>query len=539
MSARISSHYEKEKNGGEATVGFFARLFGFGRGGTSKRTYRQLKKELAASRLDVYRLKQDTISVPFARSLYEIYKLTGPLRQLVHLERKDNKLPYAYIEAFVHYYQSRGAEEISEKLTDEYINKYAVHNGAKNTVIYIDNLLNEYFNLFDQSIVNKLNVYYTNFLFFIRFANFDFFPILREFYERLEEENFLDKPNFQAVDGSLLKDELLKLHYALHRFTVGEGVDQGIEIVSMLKNVEPMSRNSVHRLKRLIKEFQDYQYVSLVIRAIDRNANPIPIRKPTTLEIYNTFAAKKKQEVRNIIHGIKERYRHEAASSIVSQLFGDGAAARLKNYNETKNDQLADLGLPVFEFATPLNYTKAFATDCYNAFIRNIVNELIIAGSFINKTILNNLSNNYYALNNLIKKVDEFDDDLDIDGTSGATLNRFLKSIAKDKSSRGILEKTITKVNKKARLLITEEVVHVKEMAFIIKKILDEYKSNTPSIVFNIKKIRNNKNKEFIQDMVNCYKYIYLFLKLMGNYVSLKVTKDEVLKQQAEITERR
>jgi|GEM_PF-1962292 len=535
----MSAHYVQDKKDKEAAGGFFSRLFSFGKEGTSKRTYRQLKKELAASRLDIYRLKQDTISAPFARSLYEIYKLTGPLRQLVHLDRKDNKLPYAYIDAYVQYYQSGRAEEISDKLTDEYINKYAVHNGVKNTVTYIDNLLNEYFNLFDQSAVDKINVYYTNFLYFIRFANFDFFPILREFDEGLEEENFLDKPDFQPVDGSLLKDELFKLHYTLYRFTVGEGIEQGVEIVSQLKNVEPMSRNSVHRLKRLIKEFQDYQYVSLVIRAIDRNPTAIPIRKPSTAEIYNTFAAKKKQEIRNIIHTIKERYRNEAASSIVTQLFGNGAAGRLKNYNESKNDQLADLGLPVFEYATPLNYTKAFATDRYNAFIRNIINELIIAGSFINKTILNNLSNNYYALNNLIKKVDEFDDDLDIDGTSGSTLHRFLRSISKDKGSRGILEKTITKVNTKAQFLITEEVVHVKEMAFIIKKILDEYKFNTPTIVFNIKKIRSNKNKEFVQDLVNCYKFIYLFLKLMGNYISLKVTKDEVLKQQAEITDRR
>ena len=56
--------------------------------------------------------------------------------------------------------------------------------------------------------------------------------------------------------------------------------------------------------------------------------------------------------------------------------------------------------------------------------------------------------------------------------------------------------------------------------------------------MYNIKKIRSNKNKEFVQDLVNCYKHIYLFLKLMGNYVSLKVTKDEVLKQQAEISDR-
>ena len=532
----MSAKYAKQTKDAEAGSGFFARLFGLGKEGTKKRTYRQLKKELASSKLDVYKLKQDTISVPFARSLYEIYRLTGPLRQLIQLDKKDNKLPYAYMEAFVHYYQSGTAGEISEKLNDEYINKYAVNHGMKNTLTYIDNLLNEYFNLFDHSIINKINVYYTNFLYFIRFTHFDFFPILRELDESLEEENFLVKPNFQPVDGALLREELLKLHHALFRFTVGEGLDQGIEIVAQLKNVEPISRNAVHRLKRLIKEFQDNQYVSLIVRAIDMNPAAIPIRKPTIVEFYNSYAARKKRDVQNILHTVKESHRDQAASSIINQLFGDGSASRLKNFNETKNDQLDDLGLPLFEYVKPLNYTKAFTTDRYNGFIRNIVNELIIAGAFNNKTILNNLSNNYYALNNLIKKIDEFDDDLDVDGSSGSTFHRFMQSVTKDKSARSILVKTIDKLNRKARLLITEEIVNIKEMAFIIKKILDEYKSQSPTIIYNIKKIRSNKNKEFIQDLVNSYKYIYLFLRLMGSYISLSVTRDEVFKQQSDIS---
>jgi hypothetical protein len=533
----VTPRYEKESGSEKIEGGFFARLFGFGREGSKKRTFRQLKKQLASCKLDVYRLKQDTISVPFARSLFEIYRLTGPLRQLVPLDKGDNKLPYAYVEAFIHYYQSDTAREIAEKLTDEYINNYAANHGVKNTITYIDNLLNEYFNLFDQAVINRINLYYTNFHYFIRLAHFDFFPILREFDEALEEENFLVKPNFQAADGALLREELLKLHYALFRFTVNESIDQGIEIVSQLKNVEPISRNAVHRLKRLIKEFQDNQYVSLIVQAIDLNPSTIPIRKPTTIEIYSSYAARRKGDVRNTLHTVRKRHRDQAVSSIVAQLFGDGASSRLKNYTDAKNDQLGELGLPVYEHATPLNYTKAFSMDCYNAFIRNVVNELIIAGSFNNKTILNNLSNNYYALNNLIKKIDEFDDDLDIDGSSGTTIQRFMDSVNKDKSARGILEKTIIKLNNKARGLMTEEIVNVKEMAFIIKKILDEYKLNTPTIVYNIKKIRNNKNNEFIQDLVSCYKYIYLYLRLMGSYVSLKVTKDEILKQQSDITD--
>jgi len=528
-----SSKAKKEQKPEE--IGFIKRLFS-GTHRAQRKTFRTLKRELSHAKIDLYKIKHDIVQPAIARIFYEIYKLTYPFRQTFIFDMSTKRFLPSFDESFITFFHSEAETEIYKKLSEENIRKLVEEYGVRKTTTYLDKLMNDYLNYFDMERTKEINAIYTNLIGFAQFTKFDFYPILREFDESLEEENFLVKPNFQPVDGALLREELLKLHHALFRFTVGEGLDQGIEIVAQLKNVEPISRNAVHRLKRLIKEFQDNQYVSLIVRAIDMNPAAIPIRKPTIVEFYNSYAARKKRDVQNILHTVKESHRDQAASSIINQLFGDGSASRLKNFNETKNDQLDDLGLPLFEYVKPLNYTKAFTTDRYNGFIRNIVNELIIAGAFNNKTILNNLSNNYYALNNLIKKIDEFDDDLDIDGSSGSTFHRFMQSVTKDKSARSILVKTIDKLNRKARLLITEEIVNIKEMAFIIKKILDEYKSQSPTIIYNIKKIRSNKNKEFIQDLVNSYKYIYLFLRLMGSYISLSVTRDEVFKQQSDIS---
>jgi hypothetical protein len=76
-------------------------------------------------------------------------------------------------------------------------------------------------------------------------------------------------------------------------------------------------------------------------------------------------------------------------------------------------------------------------------------------------------------------------------------------------------------------------------MAYILKKILEEYKANTQNIVYNIKKIRTHKNKEFIQDLVGCYKYIYLYLKLISSYVSLQISKEEIEREKAELRDKR
>jgi hypothetical protein len=525
---------KKEKEGG----GFFARLFGTGVEGSRRRTFRILKKELSSVKMDVYKLKQDAISVSFARALFEIYKLTYPLRLLIHLEKGENRLPYYFMESLILYHQSRDAREIYDKMNEESIHKLAVEDGVKKTVDYIEKISNEYFTAFDEGIIGKINIYYTNFLHFIRFAHFDFFPILREFDNSLEEANFLDKPSFNPVDGTLLKDDLLKLHLALHRFTVGESIDQGIEIIAKLKNTEPMSKSSIQRLKRLLREFQENGYVSLIIRAIDMNTAPIPIRKPTTVDIFHSFSVKKKKDIRTFLHSVKAKHRNQAISSVVTQLFDGDPTESLKNYNEPRNEQFVEHGLPVFEHAAALNYTKAFASDRYSTFIKEVINELIITGSFNNKTVLNNLSNSYYALNNLIGRIEDFDDDLDVDGENGNKIHRFIKTVNKDKSSRNLLDKTIRNLNKRATVLVHEEIVHAKEMAYILKKILEEYKANTQNIVYNIKKIRTHKNKEFIQDLVSCYKYIYLYLKLISSYVSLQISKEEIEREKAEQTDR-
>ena len=94
-----------------------------------------------------------------------------------------------------------------------------------------------------------------------------------------------------------------------------------------------------------------------------------------------------------------------------------------------------------------------------------------------------------------------------------------------------MLEKTISGINTKAKVLVDEEVVNLKQLAMCLKHILEDYKKKNPGIVSNIRKIRMNFNKQFIEELLAAYKDIYLFLKLLSNYVSIKISKSEVEKQ--------
>ena len=517
-------------------IGFFKRIFGGG-DPAQRRAIRLLKKELAQVKIDIYKIKHDLILTPIAKILYEVYKLTYPFKQFFVLDSSTKRFPPSFDEDFVLYFHSKEAIDLYDKLTEEYINKLITKYGIKKTITHINNLLKEYFEYFDTEKIKNINFIYSNFLGFARFSKFDFFPILREFDPHLEEGNFTKKPSFSPAEGTFLRNDMYKLHKALYMFDFDNRLDQGMEIFSQIKSFEPISSSNFNKLKNMIGDLQKNNYFALIIRAIDKNIAPVPIEKPPTVPVYNSFSYKRRGDINAILNSIKNKIKEDSVSSIVSQLFEDNASKRIKNYNESKNDQFKNLGLPVFQYVKPLNYAKAFITDKYKAFINRVVNELIVSGIFINKGILNDLSNSYYALNSHLHNITQFDNELDTDSSSGKTIKRLLFTVKKDKGARKVLEKTIYGINTKAKVIIDEELVNMKQMAVCLKNILEDYKEKNPVTVSNIKKIRSNYNKQFIEELLSAYKDIYLFLKLLSNYVSITISRSEIEKRKNSIKE--
>lgn len=513
-------------------LGFFKKLFG-GKDPVRRRAFRVLKKELSSSRIDLFKLKQDLIQTPIAKLIFEIYKLTYPLKQFISIDKKIKKFPPSFEEHFVLNFHQNDALEIYNKLNEDYVKKLIPKYGVQKTAEYLDRLLTEYFDYFGKETLIKINSVFSNFLYFARFTNFDFFPILREFDTKLEEANFIRKPSFSPAEGSFLKKDLLKFHRSLYTFEVDGKLDEAFEIFSKIKGFDPISKSNYNKLKNLISNLQKNGYIALIIRAIDKSLAPVPIEKPRTVDVFNTYLQKKKDEVQTVVNSIKRTLKEQSMHTMISQLFEGSAEGRVKNYTDSRNDQLANLGVPVFKYVLPINYVKAFITDKYKPYISKVVNELIISGIFINKGVLNDLSNSYYALNSHLHNIMAFENSLDSEGTTGKVITRLLQSIKREKSSKKILGKTINNINLKARIIINEHVLNIKYMAQCLKNVLEDYKLSTPKIVSNIKKIHAGSNKQFIEELVKAYKDIFLLLKLMNNYISINITMAEIEQQKA------
>jgi len=526
---------KKTKTTGEKKqrLGFFQRLFGSPEEAAKRRIIKALKKELASAKIDLYKIKKDIISPSIAKILFEIYKLTNPFSKLIQYDEKSRRLSPSFEEHFIMSFHNEKAKDAYSKLNEEYIKKLIREKGPKRAKIELDTLLNDYFDQFDKETINRINYSYSNFLNFVRFTKYDFYPLLREFDPSLEEGNFLKKPSFGYAIGSLLKEDLVKLNNLLYSFKVDDSIDRGVQVFENLHGVRPISNPNLNRLKKILESLRENRYIPLIIQAINKSLNPPSILSPITYDIFTAHSVRIKGEVYKIQKATINSMKEGAVREITSALFNGSIVGRVKNYSELKNEQLSKLGLPTFKYTESFNYLKAFITDKYLPGISKIIHELIVEGIFNDKALLTAISNSYFALNELLKKIDEIDTDLDVEGSRGNTIKRLMFSISKNESARKVLEKTIKDINEDVKLIIDEAILNLKDLALNIKTVIEDYKSQRPKIISNIKKIRSPNNREFIQDLINSYKEIYLFFKLLSIFVPINITKADFEKRKA------
>ncbi len=515
--------------------GFFKRIFG-GLSNPKKRILRALKKELSSAKIDLYKLKQDTVSVPIARMIFEIYKITYPIRQFFNLDEKSKRFSPSFEESFVLQFHDEKSLEMYKMLSsEEEITKKISEIGIKKATSYFEKLLNEYIDFFSKEKIFEINKTFSNLLYFARFVHYDFYLLLREFDPNLEEAQFLKKPSFTPAEGPLIREEIYNLQQALLNFDEGKLLDTGIEIASKIIGFSPIDKKHYERLKGMISTIKNNGYLILILKAIDKTLTPPKFQKAPVIDIFSAFTFRLKGFIFSTLNRIKKKIRENAIKNIISKIFEGDVVGRIKNYSELKNNHLESLNLPTFTYVEPLNYLKAFLTDKYKPEISKLVNELIVGGIFLNKGFLNKLSNSYYALDNLLQKIEDIDDDLDVDGKSGKTINRLISSINRDSNAKFLLEKTINDINKRAKVVIDEGIVNIKDLAQCIKEIIEDYKKKKPTLVSNIKKIRPTNNPQFIKELVSAYTTLFYFLKLLGLFVSLKVTRADVEKMKKTI----
>ena len=130
-----------------------------------------------------------------------------------------------------------------------------------------------------------------------------------------------------------------------------------------------------------------------------------------------------------------------------------------------------------------------------------------------------NFSNRFFAVNELLDYIAGFEDNL---ADSGSNSFRLLSALlSKNISGNEIkIRRTIELINEKIENCNRKSAETFYNLASKLYEILQDYKTQKPIRINNIKAIKGSTNKEFINNLANGYSLIAKYIKIIKSFVS-------------------
>ncbi|HRU44460.1 MAG TPA: DUF5312 family protein, partial [Spirochaetota bacterium] len=161
---------------------------------------------------------------------------------------------------------------------------------------------------------------------------------------------------------------------------------------------------------------------------------------------------------------------------------------------------------------------KTFIMVNYETNIKETVNTLILEGFFTEKEYQTQFSNIFFAINELKESFLEQEEIIANSGSySLRNLQMFLTKATSSNDAKVI--KTIENINERIRGVNKKVGELFYNFGNKIFEILQDYKSQKPLRITNIKTLKGMQNKEFIGRLVNSYNDIAKYIKIIKTYV--------------------
>ena len=190
----------------------------------------------------------------------------------------------------------------------------------------------------------------------------------------------------------------------------------------------------------------------------------------------------------------------------------------MKNYNEQKNAIFKKKMMGGFIHTTPLNYVKAFLIDYNKKTIRDVVDLLIVKGKWTTNILSQQLSDSFQQLVEITDNLLVFDESLADDTTEGTKLKNMAIRADRDKKSARVLRQVLKETNDMAKKIMYDAAQALIILAKNLKALLDDYSKQPHELIINWKEIDTHTDNTIKERIINIYKNIYYFIKLMQIY---------------------
>jgi hypothetical protein len=452
-----------------------------------KRTLKAIAKQIRFTRNGkFYRARTRELTPACARFFYDVYKIVSIAQVTMPALINSAALRNLILE----YYLGREILEKFDSFSPENIAERAKTTDPKHLT---EELRTEFDSL--QAAVSpavrvQIDSCYSQILSLTQFVSFDFYVLLKRFGFSGREHSFNTVPQFTNCKADMV---IAMLQDFVDYIAV---LDPSLDWKTALKLLKSSRNGSeliiVEHWQGLLSQFQEILHsgvLRLIIQHVTEDTkwkvNPqIPDGR-----VFSAWLEQKQQTMEGEITRIAAGQWVSQIGKLSREIFGNMVVNPLKYYNEKLAELFTAKGFEGFTHTEALNYLMAFLQQVFAKDIQDFCDLLVIRAQWVNVSMSQALSSGWDAIQNLVKRLDDFDNSLSNDGINGSQLIGALARLDRDRSQSRTIRELLNEIDNEAMAILLQAADSLAGIARIAAAAQSDYLQNPHMLILNWREI--------------------------------------------------
>jgi hypothetical protein len=511
---------ESSVESSKATLGFLDKILeivtGISRDDRIKfRKLKDINKRLKHLKYKFYNYKNDVVLPPLGQYFYDLYRMSQNLSRFMDIKNHSKSIKQFIFEIFSNENQKKLGKELDRASINQLLNSTA---DTKTAIDTIKSKLNQYVKAFDYETIKKINSTYNQIVDLSNIINFDWYYLLHKFDSEITETNFNYKPEFEALDGKYILDELIALSDYFETLDFNSDFKYIFDYIKAYTQDE----NYIKVLKKIIqycKILKKDNYLVLIIKLIYKNPYFKPKKFPSSVNVVQDYLNEFQYDVKKIVDDLIKEIKKDRINKLLINIFHTTAILRLKHYSQKLNEALMKKNIAGFKLIDPLNFLKAYLLDFCKGDVKARIDYLIIKGTWATNAQSSEYSRLLDEFNQLSDRVVDFDESCSEDESNGKNLRKLSYAVTHDPNAKMLLSKLIFKIEQEALGLIQDAIRLFNHVNEKLKLLIDDYALKTPKILINFHQIKWDFSDDIPSELSNIYKKNQNFIMLLNFYI--------------------
>ena len=482
-----------------------------------RRKLKDIAKTIGKTRYSKwYKSSSQEVLPQAAQFFYSIYKVVGPARPLLAGAASSKVLKNVTVENSL----SDKQRKLIENLSEESIIEQSKNTNAEVLAEKVKKELKTFIGELDSNQIQKIDLSYQHLDAFIQFVLFDYYFLLRKFDSNFIENNFNYTPNFQAIRGEYISEDLKDFASVFYQLSFDTDWNLIFDIIKTYKNIQPVHAGQWKKLLGALGDLRRSQALEYIIQHITEDIIYTVETTPFTEKVTDTYVSQIKTNTQNVIHKLIEEQRSSKVAVLINKIFGEQVISGMKNYVIDANRAFTRRGLSGYIYAEEMSYLKSFLIEYVKTDIRALCDLFLVRGNwggFAGTTA--DFSNSFHAIMQVTSKTIEFDDKLSEVSDIGVKFRTLLSRMEREKEAGRQAAKLLNDVNDTALKLINISLKHIIVIGNNFKTIIADYDKPRRELIQNWKEIEQNSERPVREWLVEAYKKIYDFTMLMQLFI--------------------